>query len=159
MIISPGLLTAAHELSDFSCGHASLDDWLRRRALANQDTGASRTYVLAEGERVIGYYALAAGSVALLETPGRMRRNMPNPIPVMVLGRFALDLRWQGRGLGADMLRDAVLRTQQAANIGGMRALLVHAIDDRAAGFYLRWGFQPSPMTKLTLFLPLHDAA
>lgn len=159
MIISPGLLTAAHELSDFSCGNASLDDWLRRRALANQDTGASRTYVLAEGERVIGYYALAAGSVALLETPGRMRRNMPNPIPVMVLGRFALDLRWQGRGLGADMLRDAVLRTQQAANIGGMRALLVHAIDDRAAGFYLRWGFQPSPMTKLTLFLPLHDAA
>jgi GNAT superfamily N-acetyltransferase len=159
VIISPGLLTAAHELSDFSCGHASLDDWLRRRALANQDTGASRTYVLAEGERVIGYYALAAGSVALLETPGRMRRNMPNPIPVMVLGRFALDLRWQGRGLGADMLRDAVLRTQQAANIGGMRALLVHAIDDRAAGFYLRWGFQPSPMTKLTLFLPLHDAA
>ncbi len=158
MIISPGLLTAAHELSDFSCGHASLDEWLRRRALANQDTGASRTYVLAEGERVIGYYALAAGSVALLETPGRLRRNMPNPIPVMVLGRFALDLRWQGRGLGADMLRDAVLRTQQAAKIGGMRALLVHAIDDRAAGFYLRWGFQPSPMAELTLFLPLHDA-
>lgn len=158
MITSPGLLTAAHELSDFSCGHASLDEWLRRRALANQDTGASRTYVLAEGERVIGYYALAAGSVALLETPGRLRRNMPNPIPVMVLGRFALDLRWQGRGLGADMLRDAVLRTQQAANIGGMRALLVHAIDDRAAGFYLRWGFQPSPMAELTLFLPLHDA-
>lgn len=158
MITSPGLLTAAHELSDFSCGYASLDEWLRRRALANQDTGASRTYVLAEGERVIGYYALAAGSVALLETPGRLRRNMPNPIPVMVLGRFALDLRWQGRGLGADMLRDAVLRTQQAANIGGMRALLVHAIDDRAAGFYLRWGFQPSPMAELTLFLPLHDA-
>lgn len=156
MSLAPAPLTASHELAEFSCGEPALDDWLQRRALANQATGARRSYVLAEGRRVIGYYALASGSVAASDAPGKIRRNMPDPLPVMVLGRLAIDRAWQGKGLGADLLRDAVLRTLQAAEIAGIRAMLVHALNDRAAAFYVASGFQPSPIRPLTLFLPLH---
>ena len=156
MIGAPALLTQAHDCAPFSCGQASLNDWLKRRALANQDTGASRTYVIAEDARVIGYYALASGGVALSEAPGKVRRNMPEPIPVMILGRLAVDQAWQGRQLGTDLLRDAVLRTMQAAAIGGIRALVVHALDESVAAFYRRNGFLDSPIRPLTLFLPLH---
>jgi GNAT superfamily N-acetyltransferase len=148
-------LTAAHEVTAFDCGYPLLDEWLKRRALANQSNGASRTYVIAESNRVVGYYALANGGVVASEAPGRVRRNMPDPIPVMVLGRLAIDRSWQGQGLGSDLLRDAVLRTQQAAEIAGIRALLVHAIDARAATFYERAGFLASPVALLTYFLPL----
>lgn len=156
MIKAPVLLTGAYDLAVFSCGQPSLDAWLQERALANQNTGASRTYVVVEGRRVVGYYALAAGSVAASEAPGKIRRNMPDPVPVMILGRLAVDRAWQGRGLGADLLHDAVLRTLQAARIGGIRALLVHALDERAAAFYLRSGFSASVVRPLTLFLPIH---
>jgi GNAT superfamily N-acetyltransferase len=155
MIAAPAPLTAEHDLSAFSCGNPALDDWLRRRALANQDSGASRTYVVAEDNRAVGYYALASGSVAFAEAPGKVKRNMPDPVPVMILGRLAIDQGWQGKGFGKDLLRDAVLRTMQAAEIGGIRALLVHAIDERAAGFYERAGFVPSPIRPLTYFLVL----
>jgi len=158
MISAPEPLGAKHELAAFRCGVPSLDDWLRRRALANQESGASRTYVIAENARVIGYYALATGAVATAEATGKVRRNMPDPIPVMVLARLAVDQTWQGRGLGLDLLRDAVLRTLQAADIAGIRALLVHALTEQAGRFYERAGFQPSPLRPLTYMLLLSTA-
>ena len=156
MISAPALLAASHDISAFSSGTLVLDVWLRKRAFPNQGSGASRTYVIVDGVRVIGYYALAAGSVAATEAPGKVRRNMPDPVPVMILGRLAIDAAWQGKGLGTDLLRDAVLRTMQAAEIAGIRALLVHALDDRAAKFYERAGFVASPVRALTYFLVLH---
>ncbi|MGE3246070.1 MAG: GNAT family N-acetyltransferase [Beijerinckiaceae bacterium] len=156
MIGAPVLLEDAHDCAKFSCGTPALDEWLQRRALANQSNGASRTYVVCDGARVAGYYALANGGVLLAEAPGRIRRNMPEPVPVMLLARLAIDRDWQGKGLGADLLQDAVLRTMQAAHIAGIRALLVHARDDKAASFYRRFGFIDSPIRLLTLFLSLH---
>jgi len=135
-----------------------LDEWLRRRALANEETGASRTYVAGAGGRVVGYYALASGGVTLWQAPGRVRRNMPDPIPVMILGRLAVDRTWQGRSLGSSLLRDAVLRILQAAGIGGIRALLVHAISEEARRFYQRYGFGESPLDPMTLMMTVADA-
>jgi GNAT superfamily N-acetyltransferase len=155
MIAAPVVLAADHDLDLFDSGNPALDAWLKHRALPNQESGASRTYVLAEDKRVIGYYALANGSVAAADAPGKIRRNMPDPVPVMLLGRLAIDRGRQGRGLRTDLLRDAVLRTLQAAEIAGIRALLAHAIDAAAAEFYLRAGFMPSPVRPLTLLLPL----
>ena len=158
MIRAPEPLSAAHDFAAFFSGVAALDDWLKRRALANQGTGASRTYVIAEDGRVIGYYALATGGVAAAQAPGKVRRNMPDPVPVMILARLAIDKAFQGHGLGADLLRDAVLRTLRAAEIAGIRAMLVHALDDRAGRFYERHGFTPSPLRPLTYFLVLDRA-
>lgn len=136
-----------------------MDEWLVRRALPNQLAGASRTYVVIVENRVVAYYALASGSVIAGEAPGRVRRNMPNPIPVIVLGRLAVDQRWQGRGLGAALLRDAILRSLQAAEIVGIRAILVHALHEKAAAFYRKAGFQPSPISETVLMITLADAA
>ncbi len=158
MIKAPEPLGETHEVALFQSGEPSLDEWLRRRALANQRAGASRTYVVVDGNRVVGYYALAAGAVAVAEATSRVHRNMPDPIPVMVLGRLAVDQAWQGKGLGLDLLRDAVLRTLQAADIAGIRALLAHALNEKAARFYLHAGFQPSPLRSLTCMLLLDDA-
>ena len=155
MINTPVLLTAQHAIDRFNCGTPNIDGWLKTRALPNQTTGASRTYVLSEGNRAVGFYALASGSVSTADAPGRIKRNMPDPIPVMILARFAIDMNSQGKGLGANLLRDAVLRTIQAAEIGGIRALLAHAKDERAAAFYERSGFIPSPIRRLTMFLPV----
>ncbi len=155
MITAPVLLAVTHDVSTFSSRTPVLDEWLRKRALNNQGTGASRTYVIADGVRVVGYYALANGSAAAIEAPGKIKRNMPDPVPVMILGRLAVDTTWQGKGLGSDLLRDAVLRTMQAAEIAGIRSLLVHAIDERAAKFYERAGLLRSPVKPLTYFLPL----
>lgn len=148
---SPEPLGAAHILDGFACGEPVLDDWLKRRALANQVSGASRTFVVADADRrVVGYYALAAGGV---------RRNMPNPIPVLVLGRLAIDQRAQGAKLGAALLKDAVRRAAAVAHNAGVRALLVHAINEHARRFYLHYGFQPSPQHSLTLMLRLNSAS
>lgn len=106
----------------------------------------------------MGYYPLAAGSVVRAEATGRTRRSMPDPVPVMVIGRLAVDSTYQGQGLGRVLLRDAVLRTLQAADIAGIRALLVHAISEEARGFYERWGFQPSPIDPMTLMVTMQDA-
>ena len=159
MLISftaPEPLTPAHELSDFQCGEASLDDWLRRRALANQMSGASRTFVVCdEQRRVMGFYALAAGAVSQTAATGHVRRGMPDPIPVLVLGRLAVHSSAQGMQLGASLLHDAVRRAATVAEQAGVRALLVHALNDNAKAFYLRYGFQVSPTHDMTLMLRL----
>jgi GNAT superfamily N-acetyltransferase len=155
---APERLAAEHDLASFDSGSPALDDWLRRRALPNQDSGASRTYVIRGGQSVIGYYALAAGAIAPAEATGRTRRNMPYPVPVMVLGRLAVDARYQSRGLGRALLRDAILRTLQAADIAGIRAIVVHAISEDAKRFYERCGFRPSPVDPMTLMITLRDA-
>ncbi len=155
---APEPLTAQHLRGDFNCGEIELDDWLKQRSLKNEDAGASRTYVIAVDRQVVGYYALATGSIVASEAPGRVRRNMPNPIPAMVLGRLAIDQAWQGQRLGTSLLKDAVLRTVQAADIAGIRVLLVHALHERAAEFYRKNGFIPSPGKSHTLMLPLKTA-
>ena len=155
---APEKLRSEHNLSEFNCGEPSLDDWLRRRALQNEKSGASRTYVVCAGEHVAGYYALAVGAVAHAEAPGRIRRNMPDPVPVMIIGRLAVHKDHQGRQIGAGLLRDAVLRTLQAAEIAGVRAILVHAISERARKFYENCGFIPSPMDPMTLMITVAEA-
>jgi len=155
---APEHLTPQHDLEAFASGVAALDDWLRRHALANEQAGASRPYVVRAGGRVVGYYALAAGGVAHAAAPGRVRRNMPDPVPVMVLGRLAVDRAYQGRGLGVGLLRDAILRTLQAAEVAGIRAILVHAISEEARRFYELHGFGTSPIDPMTLMITLADA-
>ncbi len=154
----PEKLSDKHDLSEFGSGEPVLDDWLRRRAARNERSGASRTYVVCVGKKVAGYYSLSVGAVAHADAPGRVTRNMPDPVPVMVLGRLAVDLSFQGQGLGTGLLRDAVLRTLQAAEIAGIRAMLVHAISDRAKRFYESRGFIPSPVHPLTLMITLAEA-
>jgi len=151
-------LSSNHDLSHFQCGEPTLDDGLRRRALQNEECGASRTCALCVGSRVIGYYALAVGAVAHADAPGRVRRNMPDPVPVMVIGRLAIDQTMHGQSLAPALLRDTVLRTVQAAEIAGIRAILVHAISDRAKRFYEKWGFIPSPVEPMTLMITVVDA-
>jgi GNAT superfamily N-acetyltransferase len=155
---APEKLQPSHDISNFDCGELELNDWLRRRALPNQQSGASSTYVVLDGTRVVGYYSLAAGSVAREAAPGRVRRNMPEPVPVVVLGRLAIDKNFQGQGLGRALLRDAVLRTLQAANIIGIRAILVHALSDEAKRFYEACGFRPSPINPMTLMVTVSEA-
>lgn len=155
---APEKLSANHDLSQFQCGETTLDDWLRRRALRNEESGASRTYVVCEENRVVGYYALGVGAVAHVEAPGRIRRNMPDPIPVMIIGRLAVDQTAQGQAIGPALLRDAVLRTLQAAEIAGIRAILVHAISERAKHFYEKWGFVTSPLDPMTLMISIAEA-
>ncbi len=157
-ISAPEKLRPDHDVSRFDSGTPVLDDWLRRRALPNQESGASRTYVICAGKHVVGYHALAAGALAQAEATGRTRRNMPDPLPVMVLGRLAIDSGYQGRGLGRALLRDAILRTLQAADIAGIRAVLVHAISEDAKRFYERCGFRPSPLDPMTLMITMRDA-
>lgn len=157
-LTAPAPLAAEHELEPFSSGTEPLDDWLKRRARPNETSGASRTYVITEGRRVVGYYSLAAGSVLHAAATGRVRRNMPDPVPVALLGRLAIDGGWQGRGLGAALLRDAVLRVVGAAETIGVRALLVHAISDEAKAFYERWGFRASAIEPMTLMITIEEA-
>ena len=154
----PGRLSADHDLSRFDSGEGVLDDWLRRRAFQNEAGGASRTYVVCLGKRVVGYYTLAAGAVTHAQAPGRIRRNMPDPVPVMLLGRLAVDKDFQSRGIGAGLLRDAVLRTVQAAEIAGIRAILVHAISAAAKRFYEGCGFIPSPVDPMTVMITVAEA-
>lgn len=132
-----------------------MDDWLKRRARTNQISGASRTYVVAEAGRVVAYYCLASGALALSDAPGGLKRNMPDPIPMAILGRLAVDQSWQGRGLGVALLRDAVERTQAASAILGIRGLLVHALSDQAKAFYELHGFVASPVRPMTLVMSL----
>ncbi len=153
---APEPLRAVHVVDEFSCGEPVLDVWLKRRALANQASGASRTFVVVGGDgRVVGYYALAAGAVAHADATGGVRRNMPDPIPVLVLGRLAVDQSARGMKLGASLLKDAVIRAAAVAENAGVRALLVHALHERARDFYLKYGFRPSPTDALTVMLRL----
>lgn len=155
-LLPPRPLSAEHRIDDFACGVPSLDEWLRRRALINQTTGASRTFVVTdETDRVLAYYALAAGAVSHQASPGNIRRNMPDPVPVMVLARLTVDQRLQGRHIGGALLQDALQRAVSVAENIGVRALLVHALDERARQFYAHYGFLPSPANPMTLMLPL----
>ena len=154
---APQPLAADHRTEGFSCGEASLDEWLRRRALVNQTTGASRTFVVTDDQgQVLAYYALAAGAVSHQESPGSIRRNMPEPIPVMVLARLAVDQRLQGRQVGGALLKDALRRAAAVAHNVGVRALLVHALNEHARQFYIHYGFVGSPVNPMTLMLVLH---
>jgi GNAT superfamily N-acetyltransferase len=158
-LAAPQKLRVDHDLSRFKCGELALDDWLRRRALQNEGTGASRTYVVCMDLLVVGYYALAVGAVAHASASGRVRRNMPEPVPVMIIGRLAVDQEFHGHGLGQGLLRDAVLRTLQAADIAGIRAILVHAISGDAQRFYERHGFVRSPIDPMMLMITVADLA
>jgi GNAT superfamily N-acetyltransferase len=135
----------------------SLNEWLQRRAAQNQATGASRTFVSTDAGRVIAYYALASSAVAASATPGRFRRNMPDPVPVVVLGRLAIDRAYQGHGLGRAMFQDAGRRVIQAADAVGIRGLLVHALSEEAKAFYLGLGLDQSPLEPMTLMVTLQD--
>jgi GNAT superfamily N-acetyltransferase len=155
VLSSPILLATDHQLDVFACNVDSLNDWLKKRAFQNQLSGASRTYVVLEGKRVVGYYCLASGALELNDAPAQFRRNMPNPIPVAILGRLAVDKPFQGKGLGVALLQDAVLRTAQAGGILGIRGLLVHALSMEAKAFYEHHGFIASPTQPMTLILSL----
>ncbi|BFU91539.1 MAG: N-acetyltransferase GCN5 [Nitrospira sp.] len=157
-ISPPEKLTAEHDVLGFDSGVPVLDDWLRRRALANEDSGSSRTYVACVQKSAVGYFALAVGAVAHAGTPGRVKRNMLDPVPVIVLGRLAVDKSFQGRGIGSGLLRDAVLRTVQAAEIAGIRAVVVHAISEAAKRFYQGYGFIPSPIDPMTVMITIAEA-
>jgi len=150
---APRRLAPDDDCAAFDSGVGPLDEWLKRRARHNDTHDASRTYVCCAGRRVVGFYSLAAGSVQHGVATGGVRRNMPQPIPIVLLGRLALDVGWQGRGIGADLLRDAVLRALAAGEAIGVRAILVHAILESARAFYVRHGFRASPVETLTLTL------
>lgn len=153
---APAPLNPSHRIDGFACEEPSLESWLKRRARKNHDLGASRVFVVtADGDDVVGYYALSAGSVSRAISPGRLRRNMPEPIPVAVLGRLAVHTAHTGKGLGSGLLKDAVLRTQRLADELGIRALLCHALDDRTLRFYQQHGFLISPIEPLTALLPI----
>lgn len=154
---APSPIDDGHDLSTFSCGQPSLDEWLRRRALANQKGGASRTFVVCIGSRVVAYYALAAGAIACADATGRFRRNMPDPVPVAILARLAIDAGFQKQGLGRALFRDASLRILNAADAIGIRGLLIHAISDEAASFYHALGAESSPADPRTLMVTLAD--
>jgi GNAT superfamily N-acetyltransferase len=158
-ITPPERLNARHDLTQFSCGEPSLDHWLGSRALQNEKSGASRTYVVCAGGCVVGYYALAAGAVAHTEAATRVKRKMPDSVPVILIGRLAIDSHFQGQGIGADLLSDAVLRILQAAEIAGIRAILVNAISMNAKRFYEKYGFIPSPTNPQTLMITVTEAA
>lgn len=155
MLSAPEALSERHQLDNFSSGEVSLDEWLKRRARANQLSDSSRTFVVADGDAVIGYYCLAAGAIGRDDAPRALRRNRPDPIPVMVLGRLAIHSDHQQKGIGTALLRDAITRTLLAAEHVGVSALLVHALSLDAKRFYLSRGFIESPLQPMTLCLPL----
>jgi predicted N-acetyltransferase YhbS len=155
---APTPLTERHRVDVFRCAETVLEIWLKQRAGKNQLEGASRTFVICENNAVIGYYCLSAGSVAREAAPGSLRRNMPDPIPVVVLGRLAVDIGWSGKGLGRGLLKDAVLRTGGIASEIGVRAMLCHAISTNAKAFYIHHGFIESPLHPMTLVLPIAQA-
>ena len=156
-ISAPVPLDDTHHLVAFECGLPPLDDWLKRRAKANMVSGASRSYVACEGVDVAGYFALAAGAVDVAAATGRVKRNMPDPIPVIVLGRLAITRAHQSKGLGRALFRDAGLRVLRAADIVGVRAMLVDAISIDAKAFYLALGMTVSPLDPMTLMITLAD--
>ena len=155
VLSAPEPLADHHQLDDFDSGEPSLDDWLKRRALKNQVNGSSRTYVVCEGNAVIGYYCLAAGAIDHAEAPSAMKRNRPDPVPVLVLGRLAIHKDHHQKGIGTALLNDAIRRALRASKIAGVTAILVHALSEQARRFYLSRGFIESPVQTMTLCLML----
>ncbi len=157
MLSAPQPLGAQHQLDSFSSGTPVLDDWLKRRALANQTSGASRTFVVCEQGVVVAYYALASSAISVTQAPGRFRRNMPEPIPVVVLARLAVSGAHHGKGIGRGLFQDAARRVINAADAIGIRGMIVHAISEDVAAFYQRLGRDPSPLDPMTLMVTLTD--
>ena len=156
-VTAPEPLSSSHQLAEFVSGEAVLDDWLKQRGLKNQALGAARTFVVCKRDtkQVVGFYSLSTGSVNHVEAMGSLRRNMPDPIPVIILARLAVDVSYRGQGLGADLLHDAVLRCYRVAENIGVRAIMVHALTEEAKNFYLHHGFKASQTQERTLFLKL----
>jgi GNAT superfamily N-acetyltransferase len=157
--LTPRPIRALDSFEGFDCGEAELNDWLVKRAWANEQGDASRTFVTSPsaGGGVAGYYALAAGSVDPAEVPGRVRRNMPAPIPVVILARLAVDKRYQGQGVGSSLLRDAIVRAVAASGQIGIKAMIIHALNDKALAFYTGLGFTESPPGHLTCVATMAD--
>jgi GNAT superfamily N-acetyltransferase len=154
---APEPIRPDHRLDTFDCGVPALNAWLQRRAHPNEFSGASRTFVVTDGEVVIGFYSLASASVLHSHATGKVKRNMPDPVPAVLLGRLALDKRWQGRRLGLSLLQDAVLRVVGAAETVGVRVILVHAKSDDAKRFYMQYGFRESPLEPMTLIMTVAE--
>jgi GNAT superfamily N-acetyltransferase len=151
----PEPLSSGHAVDGFECGEGSLDDWLKKRALKNQASGASRCFVVCSRNTVIGFYGLSAGGIHHEAAPKPMRRNMPDPLPVLLLGRLAIDRNYHNQGLGRALLRDAMLRAVHVASEAGVFAILVHALSEQAKRFYLSRGFVESPLQPMTLMMTL----
>ena len=155
----PEALGTQHLLNEFDCGKATLNEWLLRYARQAQGSGSAKTFVVADNERVVGYFSLTVGQIDSLDAPDRIRKGMGKyPIPVVILARLAVDLAYQGKGLGIGMLQDAIRRTMLIAEQAGIRAMLTHPIDEEATMFYTRFGFIPSPLQEQQLLLLLKDA-
>jgi GNAT superfamily N-acetyltransferase len=151
-------LLRAHGLDDFDCGQEALNRFLARYAWQNQQAGSSQTYVALADKEVVGYYTLVFGQVEYSDAPERLTKGLAqHPIPIMLLARLAIAVEWQGKGLGSGLLKDAMLRTLQAADIAGIRAFAVHAKDDAARSFYEHFGFVASPVEPYHLFRLLKD--
>lgn len=151
-------LRREHVLDAFDCGQPDLNAWLNKHALHNHGASAAQTYVGLVNHAVVGYYSLAAGQVEYADAPERLRKGLArHPVPILLLARLAVHKDWQGKGIGRALLRDAVLRTIQAADIAGIRALAVHAMDDKARQYYEQFDFIPSPTDPLHLFVLFKD--
>ncbi|MER2519598.1 MAG: GNAT family N-acetyltransferase [Bdellovibrionales bacterium] len=155
---APAPLDDRHDVSEFASGEAALDDWLKHRAMKNQQSGASRCFVVCSGKSVVGYYTLSAAGVARESAPKSMRRNMPDSLPVILLGRLAIDQRYHNMGIGKALLRDAMIRAVTVAMEAGAFAMLVHAMSEQARRFYVSRGFIASPLNPMTLFMTLETA-
>ena len=143
------------DLSSFDCGVERLNRWLVERAKANEDKLASRTYVVKQGGRVVGFYAISTASIFHADATGSVRRNMPDPIPVILLGQLGVDRSMQGKRLGVNLLQDALLRILEVSKVIGTRVVTVDAISDEARAFYLRFGFAPKQTDPMRLFLDI----
>jgi GNAT superfamily N-acetyltransferase len=151
-------LHRTHNVEQFTCGQAELDRFLIRHALQAQQSNSSQTYVAVSGEEVAGFYSIVAGEVRHAQAPERVVKGMArHPIPLLVLARLAVHTNAQGRGIGSGLLLDALGRTLQVADVIGVRALAVHAKDDRAVAFYRHFGFAPSPTDTRHLFMIIKD--
>nr|WP_236598905.1 GNAT family N-acetyltransferase [Ramlibacter monticola] len=155
----PESLGAQHRLEGFDCGKPALNDWLLRHARQAQGSGSAKTFVVADDDRVAGYFSLTVGQVDTLDAPERVRKGMGQyPVPVVILARLAVDTKDQGRGIGFGLLQEAIRRTMLIAEQAGIRAMLTHPIDTEATKFYTRFGFIASPLREQQLLLLLKDA-
>jgi predicted N-acetyltransferase YhbS len=154
---APVPLTDKHNTGAFDCGENSLNEWLKKRALTNQYSGASRTFVVCRAGQVIAFYALSSGAIFYAQSTGKVKRNMPDPIPVVILGRLGVDQTIKGKGIGSALVRDAILKIMVAAESLGIRAVVIHALNNRVKSFYESLGFIPSPTDPMILMATLND--
>lgn len=155
IIHAPDLLTIEHQLDQFDCGEDSLNNWLKKSALKNNVSGASRCFVICDKKTVIGYYSLSAGAINRQDVPKSMQRNIPESLPVVLLGRLGIDKKHQNKGLGKALLRDAMIRVASTSTNIGIFAILLHALSEQAKKFYLSCGFVQSPLQPMTLMMTL----